>query len=234
MPLSNHESVGPDTFWGRNESHLGLVSPQLPHRPTVLETGVSIDLMTITHQEFAALKNGYMEEEILLSLLITGDLDQFANLREDCKPHIAPSGDLMTVSYLTGLIVRGKYPIATLSDALSRSEFAQIFALSYPISGEELLAKIQREKERATTIFPNAFFAPAEDIGSFSAPRRYFATLEMASNGVHYSRDYFRPLEPMPLDIEHASAEQKERYQRDLTAHDLYLRETWLIGDPMM
>lgn len=228
MALSESR-LGANMLWGESSGDLGSI--QSSHQKiTILEKDASIDPKTLTPEAFREL-NGYMQEDILLSLLSVNDLDRIADLRKDLEPHKDVSGELKTVSYLAGEVARDNFPITPPSGASPRSDIAQLHALCYPISEDELVAKLQRERERAESEFPNAFFAPAEDIGPFSAPRRYFATLVMAlDKNHHYSRDFFRPLEPSPLP-ENPSNEQKERYRRALAAHDLYLREIELPGE---
>jgi hypothetical protein len=207
----------------------------LGQQRAISEVGEPVNPRTLNARTFQRL-DGYLQEASLDFLLNIDDLGKVAELRPDFDAHRPLSGDEMTVSYLVGEIIRGEKPIRPSSDTIPSSIFAQIYAFGYPIGEDELIAKLERERDRARLKFPGAFFTPAEDIGSFSAARRYFASLEMA---VHpkgtYNRDYFRPLEPIYKENYETDTSwgQKERDRRFQAAHDVYLREIELIGIPV-
>jgi len=218
------------SLWGVKPR--GFDSIELPPTVTLPEVGTPLNPRTISPSLFREL-DGYTQETVLGFLLSANDLAGVAALRPDFDVSQPLSGEEMTISYLVGEIIRGEKPITP-----SSSIFAQIYALGYPIGESELVAKLEGERERARVKFPEAFFAPAEDIGSFCAARRYFASLEMVIHPkAAYSRDYFKPLEPNYFTETYfnresipVSEEQLERDRRTQAAHDAYGQEVELPG----
>ncbi|MGA2967681.1 MAG: hypothetical protein ABSD69_00720 [Candidatus Levyibacteriota bacterium] len=218
-------------LWGVSLLDGNSSAELLSQQRAVLEVGAPVNPRTLNTRTFQRL-DGYLQEASLGFLLNINDLAKVAELRPDFDVYRPLSENETAVSYLVGEIIRRDKPIKPSSDLAPNSIFAQIYALGYPIGEGELVAKLERERERAKVRFPEAFFAPAEDIGSFCAARRYFASLEMALHPkAMYSRDYFRPLEPTYK--ENPSWEQRERDRRAQAAHDDYLRETELLGVPL-
>jgi hypothetical protein len=199
---------------------------------TVFEAEAPINPRTLTAPAFQGL-TGYRQEAVLLSLLGESVIEKVAELRPDFNANLPPSREELAVSFLVGELIRRDLPITPSSDVMPNSMFDQIYALCYPVGRDELVVMLERERQRAQKEFPEAFFAPAEDIGPFCAARRYFANLVMAlGKETRYTREFFEPRDPALDGITPFSEGQKERYRRAQAAYNARLQETALLGVP--
>jgi len=200
------------------------------------ETTTGINPRLLNPESFQNL-DGYLQQASLLSLLRSGDIEKIDELRPDVRANEPPTKDEITMGFLVREITKRGKPIIVPPIDIPDSLFAQIYALGYPASKQNLAAVLERERQRAQIEFPKSLFTPAENIGSFTAARRYLTnpldflrkeSLTRRGTPDIYSRDYFKPVDPITNSAE--SEEQKEKNARTRQAVDAYVAETILPG----
>ena len=200
------------------------------------ETASGINPRLLTPESFQNL-DGYMQQTSLLSLLGSGDVMKIDELRPDVRVSEPPTKEEITMGFLVREITKREKPITVPPIDIPDSLFAQIYALGYPATQQNLAAVLERERQRTQIEFPKSLFTPAENIGSFTAARRYLTNLldflrkeRLTQKGAPdiYSRDYFKPVDPIINDAE--SGDLKGKNTRTRQAVDAYVAETILPG----
>lgn len=154
--------------------------PSQPERGSESRPTVYINPQLVRPDEFLGFK-GTVQENILISLLETGDKTKIQELRPDFGKMDEPlSYDEQRMALWTGEIVKSPNPITVPVLQTDNPLFSQILHtvyLDYKNRQPELAAILEEERQRKI-MFDGAMFTPAKNIGKFTAARRYRGILE--------------------------------------------------------
>lgn len=145
------------------------------------------DVPPLSEEEFR-MADGVRQEKALLAAIERGNTALVATYRPDMDPHKPLLLDERRMAIWTHNIAQRPDEIRPPQTDIEDNLFAQIHHRTFHFQGgnhynedyqiaKEVLAKQLEQERRRAQMFSPGQFAPSEDIGEFSAARRYFGLL---------------------------------------------------------